>query len=211
MSKTGCSCLFEEPTSNNELANDFEQFEKEIPIKGFPNEIEEIKINQIPEDVSDVPSENFVKATSEIEKSFKIEFPVPPGAPEAKELNEKLYKLLPFAFLMSVKEHIENEKKGIKKIRFNSIYEYQQAFLEFGKNYKNNDPKQTQKDINDFLKSFDLLPILAALYSYHKCNEKINKKTKEEEKENTTSFEDLNTEDSQKNKIFNEGHLFMRS
>ena len=56
VSKTGCSSLFEEPTANNELANDFEQCEKEIPIKGFPNEIEEIKINQIPEDVSDVPS-----------------------------------------------------------------------------------------------------------------------------------------------------------
>ncbi len=209
VSKTGCSSLFEEPTANNELANDIEQHEKEIPIKGFPNEIEEIKINQMPEDVPDVPFENFVKATSEIEKSFKFEFPVPPGAPEAKELNENLYKFLPFAVVMSAKEHIENEKKGIKKIQFNSINDYHQAFSEFVKNHKNNDPKQTQNLIKDLFETFDLLPYFATLYSYHKCNEKINKNPKEDEKENTISFEDLNTEDSQENKIYNKGHLFM--
>ena len=121
VSKTGCSCLFEEPTASNDFADDLEQGEKEIPIDGFPNEIEEIKINQMPENISDVPFENIVKATSEYEKSYKIEIPVPPGVPEPKELNEISYKLLDLAEKFCTIEQKENEKKVLKKLNLTQL------------------------------------------------------------------------------------------
>ena len=201
-SKSDCSYFFGEPTSNNDLADEFEQREKEI--NGFPNEIDEIKINQMPEDMSDIPSENFVKATSEYDKTYKLEMPVPPGAPEAKEINEKLYKLLPLAVELCKKEKEESEKKGIKKIKLNSMQDFHKACNENAMKNKNN------FNSKEFFNTYDLLSIFEKLNNYKNNHEEINNNYKEDEKENSISFDNSNTEDSQEHgKNFNEGHLFI--
>ena len=61
-------------------------------IPGIPSDIEEIKQNPIPQDISDEPAENFLKMTTEYDKAYSFEVPKKPGEEKEEEKNELDYE-----------------------------------------------------------------------------------------------------------------------
>ena len=182
---------------------------KEIP--GIPKDIDEIKINQMPQNTSDEPVENFLKKTTEYDKAYSFEVPKNPEDKKEKEeiklSKEQEFKCLQLFFELmkrgEQKQRIE-EEKGIKKIKFKSIKDFHEAcFKKFPKTdkYKNN-PEQRKKDLAEFINSIDLFHILKMILNYNLNFEKLNNNI-EDEKDNE-SFE--NSTDEEKNFLINESH-----
>ena len=176
---------------------------KEIPGLDIPNDIEEIKVNQIQENINDKPAENFLKLTSEYDKTYRIEVPKKPGTqiPEEKIKLGKKEKKEIYIIMKYLKKKCENmlkldEKNGIKKTKFNSLKDFHEvAMNKFSKNekYKNN-PEQANKDANDFIKSIDIIPLGYQLINYWINYLEINGEIEELEKEDE-SFENSIDED----------------
>ena len=193
---------------------EFEERENEIP--GIPQNIEEIKISPMPENISDEPAENFLKATTEYDKAYSFEVPKNSEDKEEKEeikisKEQKNEMMKFFCILMERMELIQqlDEEKGIKKIKFKSIDEFHETcFKKFrpGK-YKNN-PEQEKKDLRDFINSIDLHHIIKMIINYNLNFEELNNNI-EDEKDNE-SFE--NSTEEEKNHMFpekfKEEHIF---
>ena len=141
------------------------------------------------EDISDI-----IILLKLLEKIKKTKLP---GEPAPKELEE----LFDISAMKCLIEQKENEKKGIKKIKLNSIDDFHEACKEYARKNKNN------FNFQDFFNTYDLQPVFEMLEDIFK-NYEINNNIKEDENENTVSFENSSMEDSQEHgRNFNE-HLF---
>ena len=184
-------------------------------IPGIPSDIEEIKQNPIPQDISDEPAENFLKMTTEYDKAYSFEVPKKPGDEKEEEKNELNYDY--FLFFLHLLERDEQlrkleEEKGIKrekKIQFKSVKEFHETcFKKFPKGKYENNPEQEKKDLCDFINSIDLFHTIKMIMNYNLNFDNINSNI-ENEKDNE-SFE-FNTEEEANpafNQKYDEDQLF---
>ena len=177
LSQSNLTSLFDENELNKSKSfmEEAQEKAKEIPGLNIPNDIEEIKINQMEENINDKPAQNFLKLTSEYDKTYEIEIPKKNGTqiPEEKIKLGKREKKEILIIMKYLKKKCENlhklhEKNGIKKIKFNSLKDFQDAAMnKFSNNdkYKNN-PEQAREDVNNFIKSIDIIPLGDQLFNY---------------------------------------------